>query len=164
MLCVQKINAIEPELRGLSDDELRKKTGEFKIRLTSSKDTLDSLLPEAFAVVREAARRYINTRHFDTQLVSFSLLVVNSMIPFSIYSSFLLIPGLLFLVFMSACRWKEMKKDQGSTCTHKDLKIQQYATHWHPTLWARLSLFLPMIFLPSLSSSLLIHFSSSLFI
>ena len=65
---VAKINALEPTFEQLSDDELRNKTAEFKQRLTEGQ-TLDSLLPEAFAVVREASKRVMKMRHFDVQLV-----------------------------------------------------------------------------------------------
>ncbi|MEZ0343338.1 MAG: preprotein translocase subunit SecA [Caldimicrobium sp.] len=65
---VQKINALEPEIQKLSDDELTRKTIEFKERLERGA-TLDELLPEAFAVVREAARRVLGLRHFDVQLM-----------------------------------------------------------------------------------------------
>jgi len=64
---VQKVNGFETEMKGLSDPQLRDKTGEFKSRL-SGKETLDDLLPEAFAAVREAARRNIGQRHYDVQL------------------------------------------------------------------------------------------------
>src|SRR5207249_11634136 len=72
---VVRINALEPSVVPLSDEELRAKTDEFKRRLTSAGDgggggeTLDDLLPEAFAVVREAGRRVLNMRHFDVQLI-----------------------------------------------------------------------------------------------
>ncbi len=65
---VQKINALEPEIQKLSDAELARKTVEFKERLERGA-TLDELLPEAFAVVREAARRILGMRHFDVQLM-----------------------------------------------------------------------------------------------
>ncbi len=65
---VAKINALELEISALSDDELRGKTVEFKNRVKSGA-TLDSLLHEAFAVVREAAKRTLNMRHFDVQLI-----------------------------------------------------------------------------------------------
>ena len=65
---VEKINALEEEIQALSDLELRAKTPEFKERLERG-ETLDGLLPEAFAVVREAAKRSIGLRHFDVQLV-----------------------------------------------------------------------------------------------
>jgi preprotein translocase subunit SecA len=65
---VEKINAFEPEISKLSDDELKAKTTEFKNRLKSGA-TLDSLLFEAFAVVREASKRVLKMRHFDVQLV-----------------------------------------------------------------------------------------------
>ncbi len=62
------INALEPATQALSDEELRGKTGEFKQRLAAGA-SLDDLLPEAFAVVREAARRTLGQRHFDVQLL-----------------------------------------------------------------------------------------------
>ncbi|SHF42868.1 protein translocase subunit secA [Lampropedia hyalina DSM 16112] len=65
---VSRINALEPELEKLSDAELQAKTPAFKERLDKG-ETLDQLLPEAFAVVREASRRVMKMRHFDVQLV-----------------------------------------------------------------------------------------------
>ncbi|WP_340644250.1 preprotein translocase subunit SecA [Phenylobacterium sp.] len=65
---VAKINALEPQIQALSDEALRAKTAEFKARLAKG-ETLDQLLEEAFAVVREAARRVLGQRHFDVQLV-----------------------------------------------------------------------------------------------
>ena len=65
---VDKINALEVVFEPLTDDELRAKTTEFKGRLTNG-ETLDDLLPEAFAVVREAAKRTLGQRHFDVQLI-----------------------------------------------------------------------------------------------
>src|SRR5690554_2082947 len=65
---VVEINEYEPELARLSDAELRAKTGEFRQRLDNGA-TLDDLLPEAFAVVREAAKRTVGMRHFDVQLM-----------------------------------------------------------------------------------------------
>ena len=65
---VADINAFEPALQALSDDALRAKTAEFKQRVASG-ESLDSLLAEAFAVVREASRRTLNMRHFDVQLI-----------------------------------------------------------------------------------------------
>jgi preprotein translocase subunit SecA len=64
---VAKINALEPELSKLSDEQLRAKTVEFRERLAKG-ETLDDLLVEAFAVVREAAKRTLGQRHFDVQL------------------------------------------------------------------------------------------------
>ena len=64
---VQKINALEPQFETLDDAALRAKTDEFKQRLQSG-STLDDLLPEAFAVVREASKRTLKMRHFDVQL------------------------------------------------------------------------------------------------
>jgi preprotein translocase subunit SecA len=65
---VREINALEPQLQRLSDDELKGRTTWFKERLAGG-ETLDQLLPEAFATVREAGRRVLNMRHFDVQLV-----------------------------------------------------------------------------------------------
>ncbi|MEO8039581.1 MAG: preprotein translocase subunit SecA, partial [Betaproteobacteria bacterium] len=65
---VRAINALEAGLQNLSDDELRAKTDHFKERLSRG-ETLDQLLPEAFAVVREGSRRSLGMRHFDVQLV-----------------------------------------------------------------------------------------------
>ena len=65
---VKKINELEPEIQKLSDKELRGKTDEFKSRLEKG-ETLDNLLPEAFAVMREAAKRVLGMRHFDVQLI-----------------------------------------------------------------------------------------------
>ncbi|NPA38861.1 MAG: preprotein translocase subunit SecA [Thermodesulfobacteria bacterium] len=65
---VQKINSLEPKIQKLSDAELARKTIEFKERLERG-ESLDDLLPEAFAVVREASRRVLGMRHFDVQLI-----------------------------------------------------------------------------------------------
>ncbi|MFA5316866.1 MAG: preprotein translocase subunit SecA, partial [Dehalococcoidales bacterium] len=65
---VERINRLEPDFEHLSAEGLKAKTGEFKARLESG-STLDELLPEAFAAVREAARRAIGQRHFDVQLL-----------------------------------------------------------------------------------------------
>src|SRR4051812_25967953 len=65
---VAAVNAKEPEIEKLSDEQLRGKTVEFRQRLEAG-ETLDDLLPEAFAVVREAGRRVLNMRHFDVQLI-----------------------------------------------------------------------------------------------
>src|SRR6185503_4712599 len=81
----QQINALEPQFESLSDDALRAKTDEFRARITESvgnldeleekeqfkaqQDALDEILPEAFAAVREAAKRAIGQRHYDVQLI-----------------------------------------------------------------------------------------------
>ncbi|MBS1228602.1 MAG: preprotein translocase, SecA subunit [Proteobacteria bacterium] len=65
---VRQINALEAGISALSDDELRGKTAEFKTRVANG-ETLDALLPEAFAVVREAGKRALGMRHFDVQLI-----------------------------------------------------------------------------------------------
>ena len=65
---VAAINKLEPEMKALSDDQLKAKTAEFRQRLAEGA-SLDSLLPEAFAVVREASFRVLGMRHFDVQLI-----------------------------------------------------------------------------------------------
>jgi preprotein translocase subunit SecA len=65
---VTRINALEPAIQALSDDQLRAKTDEFKQRLAAG-EKLDDLLPEAFAVVREAGKRALGMRHFDVQMI-----------------------------------------------------------------------------------------------
>ncbi len=65
---VEKINSLEPRFEKLSDEKLREKTEEFKQRLKKG-ETLDDILPEAFALVREAAKRTLGQRHFDVQLM-----------------------------------------------------------------------------------------------
>ena len=65
---VQKINALEPKFEALSDDELRMMTQTFKDRLAAG-ETLDKIMNEAFAVVREASKRTLGQRHYDVQLV-----------------------------------------------------------------------------------------------
>lgn len=65
---VAVINALEPDMQKLSDEQLKAKTTEFRERLAKG-ETLDQLLPEAFAVVREAGHRALGMRHFDVQLI-----------------------------------------------------------------------------------------------
>ncbi len=65
---VDAINALEPEMETLSDEELRGKTVEFRQRMADG-EKLDSLLPEAFAVVREGGKRALGQRHYDVQLI-----------------------------------------------------------------------------------------------
>jgi preprotein translocase subunit SecA len=65
---LEQINALEPEVKQLSDAQLRARTEEFRARLSQG-ETMDDILPEAFAVVREAAVRTIGQRHFDVQLI-----------------------------------------------------------------------------------------------
>src|SRR3954453_10004549 len=65
---VEQVNAFEPAIQNLTDEQLKGKTAEFRARLANG-ETLDDLLPEAFAVVREAGRRVLNMRHFDVQLI-----------------------------------------------------------------------------------------------
>ena len=65
---VEKINALEPQMQNLTDDKLVGYTNQFKERLANG-ETLDEMLPEAFAVVREASRRVLGMRHFDVQLI-----------------------------------------------------------------------------------------------
>ena len=68
MHAVRATNALEPGIAKLSDDALTAKTAEFKQRHAGG-ESLDALLPEAFAVVREAGKRVLNMRHFDVQLI-----------------------------------------------------------------------------------------------
>jgi len=70
---VAQVNALEPAIKALSDEQLRGKTTEFRQRVANG-ETLDELLPEAFAVVREAGRRVLNMRHFDVQLIGGAVL------------------------------------------------------------------------------------------
>jgi len=65
---VDRVNALEPSVAPLSDDALRAKTAEFQARFAKG-ETLDELLPEAFAVVREAAKRTLGQRHYDVQIM-----------------------------------------------------------------------------------------------
>ena len=65
---IDKINGLEPEFEALSDDQLKAKTAEFRERYKNG-EKLDALLPEAFATVREAAKRTLGQRHYDVQLV-----------------------------------------------------------------------------------------------
>jgi preprotein translocase subunit SecA len=65
---VKKIESLEQDMEALSDDELRNKTSEFKERLKKG-ETLDSLLPEAFAVCREASKRVLGMKHYKVQLI-----------------------------------------------------------------------------------------------
>jgi preprotein translocase subunit SecA len=65
---VREINALEPSMEKLSDEQLQAKTPELKARIASG-ETLDAILPEAFAVCREASKRVLKMRHFDVQLV-----------------------------------------------------------------------------------------------
>src|SRR5207237_8262381 len=70
---VGEVNAFEPSIQDLSDAQLRGKTAEFRQRLANG-ETLDDLLPEAFAVVREAGRRVLSMRPFDVQLIGGAVL------------------------------------------------------------------------------------------
>jgi preprotein translocase subunit SecA len=65
---VERVNALEPEIQAISDDQLKARTAAFRERLSRG-EALDSLLPEAFATVREASRRTLKMRHFDVQLI-----------------------------------------------------------------------------------------------
>ena len=65
---VARINALEPQMQALSDEALKAKTDAFKARVANG-ETLDALLPEAFAVVREASKRVMSMRHFDAQMI-----------------------------------------------------------------------------------------------
>ena len=74
---VDQINALEPQMKALSDAELRAKTDEFKAALAAGK-SLDDILVPAFAVAREAARRALGMRPFDVQLIGGMILNDNS--------------------------------------------------------------------------------------
>ncbi|PRC52809.1 hypothetical protein C6A85_57025, partial [Mycobacterium sp. ITM-2017-0098] len=63
------VNTLSDDIEKLSDAELRGKTEEFRGRLETGNEDLDDLMPEAFAVVREAAWRVLNQRHFDVQIM-----------------------------------------------------------------------------------------------
>jgi len=65
---IDKINNLESQFQGFSNEELREKTNEFKNRLKNN-ETLDDIMPEAFALVRESAKKTLNQRHFDVQLI-----------------------------------------------------------------------------------------------
>src|SRR4051812_12118801 len=65
---VEQVNALEQQLETLSDDQLKAKTQEFRERAAKG-ESLDDLLPEAFAVVREGSKRVMKMRHFDVQLM-----------------------------------------------------------------------------------------------
>jgi preprotein translocase subunit SecA len=65
---VAEVNEFETRIKALSDEQLKGKTAEFKTRLAGG-ETVNDLLPEAFAVVREAGRRVLSMRHYDVQLI-----------------------------------------------------------------------------------------------
>ena len=65
---VGQVNSLESSISALSDEQLKSKTAEFKSRI-AKEESLDSLLGEAFAVVREASKRVLGQRHFDMQIV-----------------------------------------------------------------------------------------------
>ena len=65
---VDVINSFEPKMQALSDDQLKAKTPELKTRLQNG-ETVDQILPEAFAVCREASKRILGMRHYDVQLI-----------------------------------------------------------------------------------------------
>src|SRR5918993_1711991 len=70
---VDQVNALEPSIKPLSDEQLRAKTDEFRARLAKG-EALNDLMAEAFAVVRETGRRVLNMRHFDVQLIGGAVL------------------------------------------------------------------------------------------
>ncbi|NKB49689.1 MAG: preprotein translocase subunit SecA [Alphaproteobacteria bacterium] len=76
---VELINALEPRLEALNDEELRARTDHFRQKLADGEDTLDGLLIEAFATVREAAKRTLGQRHFDAQMLG-GMVLHNGMI------------------------------------------------------------------------------------
>ena len=65
---VSKINALEAQMQSMSDDDLESITARFKQRIENN-ETMDRILPEAFAAVREASRRTLGLRHYDVQLI-----------------------------------------------------------------------------------------------
>ena len=65
---VEQINALEPGIQAMSDDDLKRQTARFKERMKQG-ETIEDLLPEAFATVREASVRTLRMRHFDVQLI-----------------------------------------------------------------------------------------------
>ena len=65
---VDKINALEPMIEGLSDEALKAQTNKFRDQIDAG-STLDDILPEAFATVREASKRVFGMRHFDVQMI-----------------------------------------------------------------------------------------------
>jgi preprotein translocase subunit SecA len=65
---VEQINSLEPEIQAMSDGQLKAQTAKFKERVNQG-ETLDNILPEAFATVREASVRTLKMRHFDVQLI-----------------------------------------------------------------------------------------------
>src|SRR5580658_10010124 len=69
----ERVNALEPETIALSNEDLRAKTEEFRARLAEG-ESLDAMLPEVFAVVREAGKRVLNMRHFDVQIMGGQIL------------------------------------------------------------------------------------------
>lgn len=71
---VKKINNLESEIANLNDDELKNKTKYFKDKIQNEKIEISQILPEAFAVVREVAKRTLNMRHFDVQLIGGAVL------------------------------------------------------------------------------------------
>ena len=93
---VARINELEPSMTALSDEQLRAKTDELRLRRERG-ESLDDLLPEAFAACRESGRRFLNMRHFDVQLMGGMVLHEGS-IAYRGYQQFVLIIG----VFMSA--------------------------------------------------------------
>src|ERR1051325_9857541 len=70
---VGEVNALEPAIKALTDEQLRAKTITFRERVARG-ETLDDVMAEAFAVVREAGRRVLNMRHFDVQLIGGAVL------------------------------------------------------------------------------------------
>ena len=65
---LEEVNSLEPRYQEMSDEEMRAETPRFKERLAAG-ETLDDILPEAFALVREAGRRFLNMRHFGVQII-----------------------------------------------------------------------------------------------
>ena len=86
---VEKINSLEKDMQSLSSANLAAKTSEFKVRLQKG-ETLDDILPEAFAVVREASKRVTGMRHFDVQMIGGVVLHRGKIAEMRLYTSTLL--------------------------------------------------------------------------
>ena len=99
---VEEINALEPEMTSLSSANLAAKTEEFKLRLQKG-ETLDDILPEAFAVVREASKRVTGLRHFDVQLVGGVVLHRGDGAPVNARTACVMRGSTLFKISPTAC-------------------------------------------------------------
>ena len=113
---VAQINALESTIAPLSDEALRGKTAEFKARVANG-ESLDSLLPEAFAVVREAGRRQMGMRHYDVQLLAGVALVHGAIVEMQTGEGKTLV-GTLPLVAASASQTVTVTDNQGTPVTY----------------------------------------------